>query len=111
MCIRDSFKVEKNTNGEEVFALAESACYAAKARGRNRVANYQPDIVSNSRLIDDSIWWTRIKDAIRKQRLELWFQPVVNIASRKVEFYESLVRFRDEEGQIVTPQHLSLIHI
>jgi len=99
------FKVEKNTNGEEVFALAESACYAAKSRGRNRVANYQSDNVTYSRLIDDSVWWTRIKDAIRKQRLELWFQPVVNIASRKIEFYESLVRFRDEEGQIVTPQH------
>jgi len=99
------FKVEKNTNGEEVFALAESACYAAKARGRNRVASYQPDNVTSSRLIDDSVWWTRIKDAIRKQHLEIWFQPVVHIVSRKVEFYESLVRFRDEEGGIVTPQH------
>ena len=99
------FKVEKNTNGEEVFALAESACYVAKARGRNRVASYQPNNVTTSRLIDDSVWWTRVKDAIRKQCLELWFQPVVNIASRKVEFYESLIRFRDEEGLIVTPQH------
>jgi diguanylate cyclase (GGDEF)-like protein/PAS domain S-box-containing protein len=99
------FKVEKNTNGEEVFALAESACYAAKARGRNRVASYEPDKGKNSQLIDDSVWWTCIKDAIRKQHLELWFQPIVNIVSGKVEFYESLVRFRDKQGGIVTPQH------
>jgi diguanylate cyclase (GGDEF)-like protein/PAS domain S-box-containing protein len=99
------FELAKDINGEEVFALAETACYAAKARGRNRVASYQPDNVTSSRLIDDSVWWTQIKDAIRNRRLELWFQPVVNIASCKVEFYEGLVRFRDEGGQVVTPQH------
>jgi diguanylate cyclase (GGDEF)-like protein/PAS domain S-box-containing protein len=99
------FKIEQNISEEEVFTLAESACYAAKARGRNRVESFQPDNVTNSRLIADSGWWTRIKDAIRKQRLELWFEPIVNIDSCQVEFYESLIRFRDEEGRIVTPQH------
>ena len=99
------FKIEENINEEEVFTLVESACYAAKSRGRNRVESFQPDNVTISRLIVDSGWWTRTKEAIRKQRLELWFQPVVEIATGKVAFHEGLIRMRDEEGQIVSPQH------
>jgi EAL domain-containing protein (putative c-di-GMP-specific phosphodiesterase class I) len=81
----------------------ESACYAAKARGRNCVEIYQPDGVATSRLIADSKWANQIKEAIREERLELWFQPVVHIASGRTEFYEGLVRFRDEHNEIVLP--------
>ena len=91
------------THAEHVIAAADSACYAAKARGRNRVEIAQGDESELARLRSDSTWATRIKQALKNNAFELWFQPVVNLESEWVEFHEALLRLRTEDGEIVEP--------
>ncbi len=79
----------------ELMAAADAACYAAKARGRNRVEIYHEETSEIARLVADTDWSSRIRDAMRDGSLQLWFQPVANIANRKIVFHEVLLRFVD----------------
>ena len=91
------------THAEHVIAAADSACYAAKARGRNRVELAQGSEGELAQLRNDSAWATRIKQALKNNAFELWFQPVINLETEWVEFHEALIRLRTEEGEIVEP--------
>lgn len=44
------------------------------------------------------------KKALAANRIDLYIQPVVTLAERKVRFYESFSRLRDEQGTILLPQ-------
>lgn len=88
--------VDGTMSSEEVVASVDSACYSAKAKGRNRVEVHTKDQNEISRAIADSHWAKRIKEAIRSNELELWFQPIIEVKTRKIVFYETLLRLRDE---------------
>ncbi|HRJ74044.1 MAG TPA: EAL domain-containing protein, partial [Terrimicrobiaceae bacterium] len=79
----------------EVMGNADAACYAAKARGRNRVEVHRLETTEISQLIADTDWSTRIRDAMRDGSLQLWFQPVVDLAAQKIIFQEVLLRYVD----------------
>jgi EAL domain-containing protein (putative c-di-GMP-specific phosphodiesterase class I) len=44
-----------------------------------------------------------VKEAIMKQRVEPFFQPIFNINTNQVEKYESLMRIRQEDNSYATP--------
>lgn len=88
----------------DIMSAADSACYAAKARGRNRVEIYRPETSEMAQLIADTDWSKRIRDAMRDGSLQLWFQPIVSIASREIIYQEILLRYVDpHQEQVVHP--------
>lgn len=91
-------------NGETILSQADIACSLAKRSGRNRVHLFEiEDEINVSKMSLDMGWSNRIKHAITDNRFALVCQPIVCTRSRQVEYYEVLVRLRDEQGGLILP--------
>lgn len=88
-----------------ILRAADSACYAAKDRGRNRVYVYQPDDHAVARRLVETQWMPRIQQALNEGRMRLYLQPIVPIGRGRPrhQFGEILVRLVDEQGRVVLP--------
>jgi diguanylate cyclase (GGDEF)-like protein/PAS domain S-box-containing protein len=82
---------------------ADQACCAAKRCGKNRVETYAPDHAGIVHVREVATWSIRLKEALRKEQFELWFQPIVSLATGLTAYHEALVRMRDAEGQLISP--------
>ena len=90
---------------ESVMSMVDTACYAAKDAGRNRVHVYQTDDEAVVARHGEMRWATKIDDALRESRFELNFQRIspVRPENNLGDHYELLIRMRDESGLVVSP--------
>ncbi|HTY99678.1 MAG TPA: EAL domain-containing protein, partial [Rhodocyclaceae bacterium] len=89
-----------------VLAAADTACYAAKDQGRNRVQAYSSDDSGVIRRYGEMHWVGRINRAIEENRFRLYYQPIVPLqegGDRDRGHGEVLLRMLDEEGNVVLP--------
>jgi len=87
------------------LAAAETACKAAKDRGRNRVEVYADSDASIVRRFADIGIAGRLHEAIASGRLHLYAQLILPLATAESArpHYELLLRMTDEEGRTVGP--------
>ena len=86
------------------LSMADTACYAAKDSGRNRMHVYQLDDAKVVTRHGEMRWATRINDALRDDRFELSLQDIAPIAGDSHgDHYELLIRMRDENGSLIMP--------
>ncbi|MFC1610474.1 EAL domain-containing protein [Myxococcota bacterium] len=86
-----------------VVRAADTACYAAKKEGGNRIHIYDKD---DPELAQETTHWvTRIHRALEEGHFSLYIQPISPVASREAQgaHYELLLRMTDERGHIVLP--------
>ncbi len=92
-----------NHDIEHALNAADSACYAAKEQGRNRVQVYQ----SGHHLHDSTEiqWLPRIQNALEKRHFQLYYQPIRLISEHPEQEQqgEILLRLKDENGQLIMP--------
>lgn len=96
---------------EEAMQMTDAACYAAKESGRGRVHLHQQGDAELAKRHNDSVWAGALLDALRENRLELVYQPIVPTAGvpvdegdvRSPRYGEILVRLRDIDGSMISP--------
>jgi diguanylate cyclase (GGDEF)-like protein/PAS domain S-box-containing protein len=88
---------------EEWLSQADLACCAAKHHGRDRVEIYRASDAEIVRLRDSACWGHRLKEALRHEQFELWYQPIVALPGGQPDFFEALIRLRDTGGEAVLP--------
>ncbi|MBZ0106849.1 MAG: EAL domain-containing protein [Sulfuricella denitrificans] len=88
-----------------LLSHADTACYLAKERGRNRLQVYHADDEELAQRHNEMHWVGRIAKAYEEDRFRLFYQPIVPAApgSMDLPHFEILVRMLDEEGKLVAP--------
>ncbi|MGY6274650.1 EAL domain-containing protein [Methylomonas sp. MgM2] len=86
-----------------IFRTADSACYAAKERGRNRVHVYQAGDQELAQRQGEMQWVPRIQEALAEDRFALFFQPIFPLQANRNTHYEVLLRMLDRSGELIPP--------
>ncbi len=88
----------------DALSEADTACFAAKEKGRNRVQVYTRENQELMGRHDQMRSVSRITAALEDDRFELHFQPIVDLRrAREAVFGEILVRMLDTDGGRVLP--------
>jgi diguanylate cyclase (GGDEF)-like protein/PAS domain S-box-containing protein len=96
----------ENEDVASVLSAADSACQAAKEQGRNRVHCFEENDIDLMRRRREMQWAARINTALEEGRFDLYRQSIRPLQSDETGLhYEILLRMRDEQGKIITPDN------
>ncbi len=93
---------EKGLN--DLLSIADHAMYQAKALGKNRFHIFQQNDISLLQTQNRIVWREKIESALQHKRFELHYQPILDIQKRSISHYETLVRLRDDNDHLVSPE-------
>jgi diguanylate cyclase (GGDEF)-like protein len=82
----------------EIFTRAMDALHAARAKRHGSFAAYRPNVERDALRRDSLRATDEIVAALNDRRIALAFEPVVDAKSRKVAFYECLMRVKRADG-------------
>ena len=96
---------QSSENISTVMNAADSACYTAKYKGRNRVHVYRRSNTDLVRRHGDAEWVVRVEQALHKNSFELTYQPILPVSdpSEDGDYIELLLRLPGTSGETVPP--------
>lgn len=95
----------KSIDLESVVSIADSACYAAKEKGRNRVQVYDPEDIELEERQQEMRILSRITSALDENRYVLYYQPIIPVCAAPdgKQHCEILVRMINTDGTLAQP--------
>ena len=88
-------------DADTLLKSSDIAMYLAKAADRGSVRVFESHM--NQRVAADHSLRTHLHDAIERDELELYFQPIVSVATQAITGLEALLRWRHPENGLVGP--------
>lgn len=89
---------------ERILSAADTACYAARDGGRNRIHVFQPYEGEAALRHGEMQWITEIQQALDDYQFALNAQPIVPVDHRdNIYHYEVLIRILDSDGNTIPP--------
>lgn len=90
------------SNKNNKLITADIALQSAKKDHKDYIVFY--DELDKFREYENNMLWTKkLKSAFINDNIEVYFQPLVNNKTLKVDKYECLVRLIEEDGKVVAP--------
>ena len=89
------------TDAENILKSADLAMYSAKSDGRGTYRMFDPEmdsIVQTRRVLE-----RELRTAFSQNEFELFYQPLVNLQTKKVKAFEALMRWEHPERGLVSP--------
>ena len=96
-------KIDASMGSEDVLANALAAGFQVKQAGGNGVEVSREDQRSLAQLTEDSVWFQEVKEALKHERLEVFYHPVLPLDESLPGGFEALVRLRDAKGNLIGP--------
>lgn len=87
----------------ELLNQADTACYLAKANGKNQIKVYHQNDPDTQRMETDMRWVNRLSAALESNRFLLYAQSIVSLNSKEKYSYELLLRMVSRTGEIISP--------
>ena len=94
---------DDGTTADELIKAADVALYSAKAAGRGTYRQFEPEM--GAQLQAHQQMKLALRRALDRRELELYYQPLVSLRSKKVSGCEALVRWRNAERGMVAPEN------
>nr|SHO06319.1 Hypothetical ScrC (Sensory box/GGDEF familyprotein) (Involved in swarmer cell regulation) [Moritella viscosa]SHO06334.1 Hypothetical ScrC (Sensory box/GGDEF familyprotein) (Involved in swarmer cell regulation) [Moritella viscosa]SHO09850.1 Hypothetical ScrC (Sensory box/GGDEF familyprotein) (Involved in swarmer cell regulation) [Moritella viscosa] len=94
-------------NVQQLLARADTAMYRAKQDGRNTFSFYNAAMSADlQRTLDLD---GRLRQALARDELEIYYQPIIELASNKIIGAEALMRWHDIEFGFIPPDEFILL--
>lgn len=88
-----------------LLSAADTACFAAKDLGRNRIYVHHHEDGEIARRHGEMEWVSQIQAALDQQRLRLHLQSIKGLsATSEGNHYELLLRMEAEDGSLISPE-------
>ena len=88
-------------NAEELIRSADTAMYRAKGAGRGRHEVFEATM--HARAVRMLEMETDLRRALERDELRLHYQPIIDLASGKINGFEALVRWQNPQRGLVSP--------
>ena len=92
---------ENGADAQTLMKNADSALYRAKELGRNTYAFYTSTL--NERAIDRLLLENELRQALVRNELELYYQPILHTLSRRIVGNEALLRWNHPKQGLLLP--------
>lgn len=88
-------------SAEDLIRAADAAMYKVKSEGRNHIALYSDELTAQAK--QRVLLETRLRNALKQDKLQCYYQPQIDIASGKIMGAEVLLRWHDAELGHIPP--------
>jgi diguanylate cyclase (GGDEF)-like protein len=92
---------EQVSKFEDLLSCADAAMYAAKALGKSNVQLWKPEM--SQRTLQRFTLETGLRRAIENHELEVYYQPIMHLASGRVTGMEALLRWKHPVLGFISP--------
>ncbi|WP_192902980.1 EAL domain-containing protein [Pelotomaculum propionicicum] len=96
--------IDGSLNSQKLLTLADTALYAAKEKGRNRIVLLDPNEETTTRFAAINQLVAQVNRAVKEDKFVLHLQPVVRVDNGKTLYHEALLRLQGEEGELISPR-------